>query len=104
MIGDLNKRITIQYPARVSDNMGSFTETWTDTGTVWAAMWPVSANEQIQSMQNSMVVTHKIRIRYRSVLSPGWRLKFGNRYFNIVGIVNPNEKNEYLDIMAKEAI
>lgn len=100
--GDLNKRITIQYPTKASDSMGGITEVWTDSDTIWAAIWPTSANELRQSMQTDMVITHRIRIRYRSVLRSAWRLKFGNRYFNIVSIINPNERNEWLDLMCKE--
>jgi len=104
MIGDLNKRITIQYPTRVSDGMGNFTETWNDSDTIFAAIWPVSAKEQIQSMQNVMEITHRIRIRYRSVLRPDWRLKFGTRYFAILSVINQNERNEWLDLLCKEAV
>ena len=104
MIGDLNKRIILQYETKVSDSMGGFTSTWVDAATVWAAIWPTSAAELVQSMQTDMVISHRIRIRFRSVLRPSWRIKFGTRYFNIVSIINPNEKNEYLDIMAREAV
>ena len=104
MIGELNKRIILQYETKVSDSMGGFTSTWIDAATVWAAIWPTSAAELIQSMQTDMVISHRIRIRFRSVLRPSWRIKFGTRYFNIVSIINPNEKNEYLDIMAREAV
>ena len=103
-IGDLNKRIILQYETKTSDGMGGFSTLWIDTATVWAAIWPTSAAELIQSMQTDMVISHRIRIRFRSVLRPSWRIKFGTRYFNIVSIINPNEKNEYLDIMAREAV
>uniref|UniRef100_A0A6H1ZBS3 Putative head-tail joining protein n=1 Tax=viral metagenome TaxID=1070528 RepID=A0A6H1ZBS3_9ZZZZ len=103
MIGDLNKRIEIQAPTRVSDGMGSFTETWSTIATVFCALWPLSATETVQSMQTGMTISHRIRVRWRSVLRPSWRLKFGQRYFNIVSILNPGERNEYLDILAKEA-
>ncbi|MCK4824251.1 phage head closure protein [bacterium] len=104
-IGFLNKRIILQQPTLVSDGMGGHSTTWT-TGeiTVWSAIWPVSGKEQIQSMQNVGIITHKIRIRYRSALNVSWRIKFGSRYFNIVSIVNPEERREWLDIMCKEAI
>ena len=102
-IGDLNKRITIQYEVQTSDAMGGFSVVWTDLKTVWAAIWPVSANEHLQAMQNTMTITHRIRIRYRSDLSASYRIKYGTRYFNIVSMVNPNERGEWLDIMAKEA-
>lgn len=102
-IGALNKRITLQHQTKVPDGMGGYTVTWVDSATVWAAIWPTSASEVISANATSMVVSHRIRIRYRSVLRPSWKIKFGTRYFAIVSILNPNEKCEYLDLMVKEA-
>ena len=101
-IGSLNKRVLIQYPTVVSDSMGGFTTTWADSDTIWAAIWPTSAKEQVQSMGVTMTITHRIRIRYRSVLRASWRLKYGEKYYNIVSIVNPNMSNKMLDLMVKE--
>jgi len=102
MIGSLNKRIILQYQTKISDSMGGFTVSWIDACTVFGSLWPVSASEQIQAGQTVMTITHRIRIRYRSVLKASWRIKFGNRYFAIVSIINPNEAGKYLDIMCKE--
>ena len=101
--GTLNKRITIQYATKVGDDMGGFIVSWVDAVTVWAALWPLSATESVKSMQTGMVVSHRVRIRYLSVLRPSWRLKFGEKFYNIVSIINPSMKNEYLDILVKEA-
>lgn len=103
-IGELKKRIEIQTPTKVSDGMGGFVLSFSTMATIWGSLWPISASEQIQSMQPGMIVTHRIRIRYRSVLRPDWRLKYGNRYFNIVSILNPNTANKMLEILCKEAI
>lgn len=103
MISDLNKRITLQYKTIVPDGMGGFTNSWNDAGTVWAALWPTSAKEIIQANSTAMVVSHRIRIRYRRDVKGSWRVKFGTRYFAIIAITNPNEKNEFLDLMCKEA-
>lgn len=100
---DLNKRITLQYQTKVADGMGGWIISYIDHATIWAAIWPVSANETIAANAVSMVVSHRIRIRYRSVLKADWRIRFGNRYYAIVSIINPNMANRYLDIMAKEA-
>lgn len=102
-IGDLNKRITLQAPTKVSDSMGGFVNSYSDMATVYAAIWPVSASDTIQANATVMVISHRIRIRYRSVLKTSWRIKFGNRYFTIVSITCPNEAREWLDIMCKEA-
>lgn len=104
LIGDLNKRITLQYSTRVGDGMGGFTLSWVDAATIFAAIWPLSAKEQVQNQSMTMTITGRIRIRYRSVLRPSWRIRFGNRYYNIMSIINVNERNEYLDLMVKEAV
>jgi SPP1 family predicted phage head-tail adaptor len=100
---ELNTRITIQHQAKVADGMGGFTTTWTDSGTVWAAIWPVSANEVIQANASTMVVSHRIRVRYRNILKANWRIKYADRYFNIVSIIDQNMAHEWLDLMCKEA-
>jgi len=76
---------------------------WVDVCTVWCAIWPVSANEVVQANATTMVCSHRVRQRYRSVFKSSWRGKFGNRYFSIVSVINPNEKNEWLDLMCKES-
>ena len=102
--GELSKRITLQYKTRVPDEHGGFNETFVDACTVFAAIWPVSASETIQSGATTMTVTHRIRIRYRTILKPYWRIKYGNRYFAISSIINTNEANKMLDLLCKEAI
>ena len=100
---DLNKRITLQYPTKVPDGMGGFTTSWVDAATLWAAIWPVSAGEQIQAQAPTMTITHRIRIRFRTGIRAAWRIKFADRYFNIVSVVDQNMSHRWLDIMAKEA-
>lgn len=102
-IGDLSKRITLEYPTRVSDGMGSFTVTWNTAAEIYGAIWPLSASETVKAMAETMTISHRIRIRYRSGIRSSWRIKFANRYFNIVSIIDQNEAHKWLDIMCKEA-
>ena len=102
-IGDLDKRIVLQYTTRTPDGMGGFTVAWVDAATVWAAIWPVSATETIQAAQATMTITHRIRIRYRAVLKASWRISWSGRYFNIVSVIDPNMSHRWLDVMCKEA-
>lgn len=103
-IGDLNKRISIEAPTKVSDGMGGFASGYvTIVSSVPAAIWPVSSAETIQANSATLIITTKIRIRYRSVMKSGWRIKYGNRYFSIVSIIDQNERHEYLDLLCKEA-
>lgn len=103
-IGDLTKRVTLQYETKTADGMGGFSTSWVDAATVWAAIWPTSAKESLAAGQVSGEITHRIRIRYRRGIRTSWRIKFGTRYFNIAGPpINPNEANEMLDLLVKEA-
>jgi len=103
-VGMLDKRISLQDPSKVSDSMGGFTETWTTVCTVFAAVWPVSATEKIQSAAPTMTISHRIRIRYRKVLKASWRVLYNGRYFSIVSITDPNEAHEWLDLLCKEVV
>jgi len=62
----------------------------------------VSANEIIAANATSMVVTHRIRIRYHGTLKASWRIKYGNKYYAIVSIINQNMANRQIEILAKE--
>lgn len=108
IIGQLRERIVLQSQTRASDGMGGSTITWADRATVWAAIWPVSANEQIKTMQNSMAVTHRIRIWYHPDLEAYWRIKYVDReqvtrYFNIISIIDSNMAGIFFDLLVKEA-
>ena len=103
-IGSLNKRIDIQAETKISDGMGGYTTSWsTVASSIPAAIWPTSAKDITAMNSTTMIISHRVRIRYRSVLRSSWRLKFGNRYFAIVSIIDPNEEHKMLDLMCKEA-
>lgn len=102
-IGELNKRISLQYSTRVADGAGGFTVTWVTAAEIYAAVWPVSAKETIEAGQAAMTITHRVRIRYRANIKSSWRIKLGSRYFNIVSIIDQNEAHKWLDILCKEA-
>lgn len=102
-IGDLRQRISLQSKTSASDGMGGDVDTWADVADVFAAIWPTSAAETVAANATSLVVTHRVRIRYRSDVRGSWRIKFGTRYFAIVSLINPNESGRLLDLMCKEA-
>jgi SPP1 family predicted phage head-tail adaptor len=84
--------------------MGGQTLTWATQATVWAAIWPVSAAEQIKAGAPSMSITHRIRIRFFEPLRASWRIKkLGEeRYFSLSGIVDKEERHFQQDLLCKE--
>lgn len=63
--GRLDQRITLQRKARVSDGMGGYVETWSDLGTVWAEVRPLSSREIWNAMQVSTQTRFRARLRFR---------------------------------------
>jgi SPP1 family predicted phage head-tail adaptor len=101
-IGDLKKRIELQSPVNTADGMGGITLSWTSEAYVWAAVWPVSANETIAAGGNPMTISHRIRIRYRSDITNAWRIVYAGTYYNIVSIIDPNMRHWALDLLCIE--
>ena len=104
-IGDLDKRITLQYPTKVADPMGGFSVSWVDKATVWAKISTLRSDEAIIAMQNSGTAIHNVVIRYRSDVKSSWRIKCGNSYWAIIGPpIDINKAHKWLDIKCKEAV
>jgi SPP1 family predicted phage head-tail adaptor len=99
---DLNKRITLQAPTRVSDPAGGEIVTWADMATVWAKKTTHRSDEAVQAMATSGYAVHNFRIRYRTGIRSDWRIKEGE--MNLIG--PPIERVEsglrYLDLTVKE--
>ena len=105
--GALRHTISIQESTETSDGLGGFSTTWSDKtgmGSVPAAIWPLSAKESLDALKLELQVTHKIRIRYRSGITAKNRVKFGTRTFNIISLINRDERSVSLDILALEDV
>ena len=100
--GDLRHLITIKTVTKVADGMGGYTETEADFLTCRAAIWPVSAKEELQSDQVEMKVSHRIRIDWQSGVLPSMMIYFGTRKFEIISVINIDERNIILDLLAIE--
>ena len=106
--GKMRHRITFQSFSGAVDTFGDplqgSEDQWNDVATVWAAIDPVSGREFYAAEQSQSEVTHKIRCRYRPGLTTAMRIKLGNRLFQIVSIINWEERGESLLLMCKELV
>jgi SPP1 family predicted phage head-tail adaptor len=106
MVGNLDKWIDLQYQARVADGKGGSVVTWISVlaagQLIAASIWPIIAVEKSTGTETTMIATHTIRIRYRSVLNPNWRIVFAGKNYNIVSIADFRMKHRWLDIKVKE--
>lgn len=102
MVGEMNNRITLQYPTRVSDAMGGFTETWISAATVWAKKTTHRSNEAVQAMALTGRATHNYRVHYREDVDSSWRILEGTVLMSITGPPVEVGRRTWLDITVME--
>ncbi len=100
--GDQRHQINIKTVTTVPDGMGGQTETEVSFLICRAGIWPVSAKEIMQSDQLELQTTHRIQIDWQTGILPSMKIYFGTRVFEILNMINVEERNVKLMIMAKE--
>ena len=103
-IGRLKHRITFQELSKSQNEYGELVEKWIDIKTVWAEIKPVSGNQFFAAKQINSEISHNVYIRYRTDLKPSMRIKFKERVFEILYLMNVNEDNRLMQIYCKELI
>lgn len=106
-IGKLRHRITIQYLRINQDGYGQIVDTeenWQDFKAVWAAIYPATGKEYFSSSKENTEILIKAAIRYTSGITPGMRIVFGSRVFEIVSVINPEERKNELELMCRERV
>tara|TARA_R100001530_G_scaffold128671_1_gene98520 strand:- start:338 stop:982 length:645 start_codon:yes stop_codon:yes gene_type:complete len=79
--GALRNRVTIQALGSTYDDYGDLSNSWTTGDTVWASIFPVGGTEVDIAKEMVGVVTHVVKMRYRSnvpVAASGARIEIYN--------------------------
>ena len=98
----LRHRVTIQQPVKTVNARGGRTKSWADVWTVWAGIEPLSAREIEQNHQLEGEAEVRIVMRYRRGITTDMRIKYGDRYFKITGILDPDERHKELRLYVVE--
>lgn len=101
--GELRHSVQIQRATETRQANGGTTQAFATTATVWAAIEPLSGRESWIGEQIRAIASHKITMRWTAV-SAGNRLLFGSRVFNIVVVVNVDERNHTALLAVSEAL
>lgn len=102
--GTLRQRVTIQDKSVVRDTYGAETITWTEVATVWAAVEPLQGREYLEARQTTAEVSTRIRIRYRSGITPEMRVEFGTRVYEILAVIDVKELDREIHLMSREFV
>ncbi|MDD2772991.1 MAG: phage head closure protein [Elusimicrobiales bacterium] len=102
--GLLRHSVTVQARAAGVDTSGAPNGAWIDAlgGAVWAAIWPLRGKELYAAQQAMSQVETRIRIRYRSDITPQMRVAWQGRIFEILYVVDPELRHVTLDLMCRE--
>ena len=106
--GKMRHRILFQAFNGDVDDLGDIRDddpaNWRNVRTVWAAIDPVSGREFYAAEQSQSQVTHKIRCRYFPGAETAQRILFRDRVFQIISILDWEERHESFLIIAKELV
>lgn len=100
--GKLRHRVTFVQDQEVPDGMGGVTVQPVDVATVWAAVEPLQGRERYAAQQVQAETSHRVTIRYRAGLNTAMRIRFQGRMFNILAIIDPEERREQLQLLCAE--
>lgn len=105
-IGRLRERVAIQAMSVTQNTSGELIETWATAATVWASVRPGAINERFSAAagQRASEITHTVRIRFRTDITPKKRLLWETRELEILGQMDPDGKRSDLVIMCKEEL
>ena len=102
--GELTHQIILQIKSITQDAELNPIETWNDWRTVWASPMPKTGREFYRLSTNNSEITEAFKIRYIAGVNPRQRVKFRNKSFEIIDVMNTEEKNEELILTAKVAV
>ena len=102
--GQLRHRVTLQTVTETRDAVGGIVESWATTVTLWAAVEPLRGREFFQARAEQAGVDTRIRIRYRSGLTPKMRVTWGSHAYDIEAVIEPDSRRRELHLMCSEVL
>lgn len=102
--GELTHQIILQIKSIFQDSELNPIETWNDWRTIWASPLPKTGREFYRLSTNNSEITEVFKIRYIAGVNPHQRIKFRNKYLEIIDVINTEEKNEEIILTCKGVI
>jgi SPP1 family predicted phage head-tail adaptor len=103
-IGKLRHRITIEQVDETQDAGGEMLGNWSVYAIVQASIQPISGREYFAAQSTQADVTHRINLRHLTGVTPKMRVKYGSRIFDILSVINVDERNRELQLMCRESV
>ena len=99
----MRHRITFLKPTGITKNsMGENVPNYTEVRTVWAFVAPKTGREYDEAQKLRAETTYNVHTRYFSDITAEMQMRFNDRILKIESVLNINERNEELLIVASE--
>ena len=102
--GRMRHVVCIQTPIEVPNEFGEPVKQWKEILKTWAGIEPLKGNEKFSAMQVQSEVDSRIVIRWSSCadqITTKERVVFGKKIYDIKDILNIDERNQEIQIMAR---
>lgn len=101
-IGRMKKRVTFCKYVEKENALSQTAQALTEVKTVWAGVEPMRGREYQEAQRVRPELTYKITTRYHKGITPDMLVRFKDRWFHIVSVINVRERNEMLEIICIE--
>lgn len=105
----LNRRLTLESPAREADGAGGYVERWMPLGVLWAELTARTGRETVATGAAVSAVPYTVVVRGAPVGHPErpvpeQRFRDGSRLFHIRSVAERDPEGRYLVCMADEEV
>ena len=105
----LSRRLMLEAPERVADDMGGFAETWTARGVIWGELSPrsgrtVEKGGAAVSRQSYRIVVRALPAGAPGRPTPEQRFRQGSRVFHIQSVHERSPDGRYLTCLVTEEV
>lgn len=101
-IGRLRHRLRLEAASRTPDGGGGAVETWTTVAQVWGHIRPTGGTEIADADGLGGRISHEITLRYRAGVTPTMRLATDSRRFEIIAVIDIDERRRWLKCLCVE--
>lgn len=100
-IGLMRERVAVQAPQELRSPTGEATLSWATEATVWASVDGLASRDVLQAQQANVIASHKVVMRFRSTVTPQYRLVWRGKTLEIVSI-SPRDNRTRLELLVNE--
>lgn len=104
MIGALSRRVALERPDRLEDEGGGADVVWTPVATVWARVTSSGRGADASFDGLASRIGHRLRLRWRGDVAPGWRARLGERVLRIESALDQDGARRWLHLDCVEEV